>query len=454
MKTIAAISTAMGNAGIGIVRMSGENCFEILNKIFIPKNKEKEIKGYTLKYGTIIDPKNNEIIDEVLVSYFVAPKSYTTENMCEINSHGGTFVTKKILNLCLECGAVLAEPGEFTKKAFLNGRMDLTQAEAVIDLIHAKSEREAKESAKQLKGVLAKKIQNIKDKIMSIMVNIEASIDYPEYDVEEVSNLTAMQTLQEIKQDLKELEATFENGKIIKDGIKIAIIGKPNVGKSSLLNAILNEERAIVTEQEGTTRDTIEEMITIQGVPLKIIDTAGIREAKDEVEKIGIEKAKEIAEEADFIIAILDSTKPIDEKDKKILKMVEGKNGVILLNKIDKDKNILKEDENLKGKNVIEISAKEGIGITKIYDNIIKEFHLGNLEVKDDVFITNVRHKEQIKKSIISIEEAIHTLEKKLPIDIIEINIRDAWESLGEITGESISENMIKEIFSKFCLGK
>ena len=454
MNTIVAISTAQGNAGIGIVRLSGEKSFNVLKKIFVPKNKSEEIKGYTLKYGSIINPKNNELVDEVLVSYFISPKSYTTENMCEINSHGGSVILRKILNLCLENGAILAEPGEFTKRAFLNGRIDLSQAEAVIDLINAKSEKEVNESAKQLKGVLANKINKIKDNLMSIIVDIEASIDYPEYDVEEVTNHRALSVLEQIKNELKNLEETFENGKIIKDGIKVAIIGKPNVGKSSLLNTMLNEDRAIVSNIEGTTRDTIEEYINLKGIPLKIIDTAGIRASKDEIEKIGIKKSKEIANDADFVIVMLDSTRPIEKEDEEILKMIENKNGVVLVNKIDIGENKIDKNKLLDGKEIIEISAKDGIGINQLYDEIIKQFNLGKLNNENEFIITNIRHKEQIKKSLKNVNKAIETIKNSIPIDIIQVYIREAWEDLGEITGETISENMIKEIFSKFCLGK
>ena len=294
--------------------MSGEETFSILEKIFEPKTKQEieEIKGYTIKYGNIVE--NGEIIDEVLVSYFKKTKSYTTEDMCEINSHGGNIIVKRILEICLKNGAQLAEPGEFTKRAFLNGRIDLLQAESVMDVIHAKSEREAKTGIKQLEGVLSKKIAEIKQNILDIMVNIEVSIDYPEYDVDEVTNNQILKSLEIIEEKLQKLEKSFDNGKMIKEGIKTAIIGKPNAGKSSLLNAILKEERAIVTEFEGTTRDTIEEMVTIEGIPLKLIDTAGIRQAKDEVEKIGIAKAKEIAKDADLIIAIFDSSKELTRR--------------------------------------------------------------------------------------------------------------------------------------------
>ena len=292
MSTIAAISTAPAIGGIGIVRMSGEKCFDILEKIFVQKNPQKieNIKGYTIKYGKIIDTSNNKVIDEVLVSYFKCPKSYTAENMCEINSHGGIIVLRKILEMCLINGAKLAEPGEFTKRAFLNGRIDLTQAEAIIDIINAKSSREAQESANQLEGFLSKKIHEIRKKIIDLMVDIEANIDYPEYDIEEVSNNSAREKLEEVENELVKLSKSFESGKILKEGIKIAIIGSPNAGKSSLLNAILKEERAIVTDIAGTTRDIIEEQVIIGGIPFKIIDTAGIRDAENKIEQIGIEK--------------------------------------------------------------------------------------------------------------------------------------------------------------------
>lgn len=288
MSTIAAISTAPGIGGIGIVRMSGKECFKILDKIFKAKNPEKieNIKGYSIKYGNIIDPETNKNVDEVLVSYFKNPKSYTTEDMCEINSHGGIIVVRKILELCLKNGARLAEAGEFTKLAFLNGRIDLSQVESIIDIINAKTDKELKASMNQLEGNLSKKLKKIKEKILDLLVDIEASIDYPEYDVEEVTEEKAKKSLEQIENDINELYKSFENGKIIKEGIKIAIIGRPNSGKSSLLNSMLNEDRAIVTEIEGTTRDTIEEFVSIKGIPFKIIDTAGIREADNEVEKI------------------------------------------------------------------------------------------------------------------------------------------------------------------------
>ena len=336
MSTIVAISTAPGIGGIGIVRMSGENCFNILDKIFKAKNPKKieQIKGYTIKYGNIIN-ENNEIIDEVLVSYFKEPKSYTSENMCEISSHGGIVIMNQILEECIKNGAVLAEPGEFTKRAFLNGRMDLSQAEAVIDVINSKTDKESKISLEQLQGFLSEKIGDIRAQLLDLMSDIEANIDYPEYDIEEVTNDRIEKTLDDVSNKLEKLEKSFSAGKIIRDGIKTAIIGRPNAGKSSLLNVILNEERAIVTDIEGTTRDTIEEFVQIDGIPLKIIDTAGIREANDSVEKIGVEKAIEIAKNSDIIIAIFDITRELNEEDEKILDLIENRNSIIVLNKID-----------------------------------------------------------------------------------------------------------------------
>ena len=436
--------------------MSGENCFEILNKIFIPKKQEaiEEIKGYRMKYGHIME--NDTVIDEVLVSYFKAPKSYTAENMCEINSHGGNIIVKKILELCLKNGAILAEPGEFTKRAFLNGRIDLAQAESVIDVINAKSEKEAQAGIKQLEGGLSKEIATIKQEIMDVMVNIEVSIDYPEYDVEDVTNQEILSMLESVGSKLSKLEKSFDNGKLIKEGIKTAIIGKPNAGKSSLLNRILKEDRAIVTEFEGTTRDTIEEFVNINGIPLKLIDTAGIRNAKDEVEKIGIHKSKEIAKEADLIIAIFDASKELSKEDKEILEIIKGKKAIILLNKIDLTTEIQKDDPIFKDltDSVIEISALNNVGIDKLYEEITKLFELNEIQLDNELVITNIRHKNLIAKAMESVEKAKHTLEEKMPIDIVAVYIKEILEDLGTITGEFVTEDIINEIFSKFCLGK
>lgn len=436
--------------------MSGEKCFDVLNKIFKPKKQEsvENIKGYTIKYGHIVE--NEEIIDEVLVSYFKAPRSYTTENMCEINTHGGNIVIRKILDLCLKNGANLAEPGEFTKRAFLNGRIDLLQAESVIDVINAKSEKEAKTGIKQLEGVLSRKIKEIKQEILDVMVNVDVSIDYPEYDVEDVTNSQISSMLDSVQNKLEILEKSFDNGKLIKEGIKTAIIGKPNAGKSSLLNAILKEDRAIVTEYEGTTRDTIEEFVNIEGVPLKLIDTAGIRDAKDEVEKIGIKKSKEIANDADLVIAIFDSSKELTVEDEEILNIIKNKKSIILLNKADLNSVLTENDAKFKDitENVIKISALNGVGLEKLYNLISKMFSLEEINVDNDVIVTNLRHKNLISKAIENVKKAKNTVQENMPIDIIAIFIKDILEDLGNITGEVVTDDIINEIFSKFCLGK
>ena len=436
--------------------MSGEKCFEILDKIFKPKKQEKieDIKGYIIKYGYIVE--NKKKVDEVLVSYFKSPKSYTTENMCEINTHGGNIIVRKILELCLKNGANLAEPGEFTKRAFLNGTIDLLQAESVIDVINAKSERELNTGIKQLEGIVSNKIKEIKQEILEVMVNVDVSIDYPEYDVEDVTNSEILNMLGSVNKKLKLLEKSFDNGKLIKEGIKTAIIGKPNAGKSSLLNYILKEERAIVTEYEGTTRDTIEEFANIDGVPLKLIDTAGIRNAKDEVEKIGIKKSREIATTADLIIAIFDASKQLTEEDFEILEIIKNKKVIILLNKVDLN-SILKEDDIVFKKitnYVFNISILKNIGLDKLNNAVSEMFNFNEINLDNEIIITNLRHKNLITKAIENVKKAEDAVKENTPIDIIAIFIRDILEDLGNITGEFVTEDIINEIFSKFCLGK
>lgn len=450
--TIVAISTAPGVGGIGIIRMSGDSCFEILKKIFKPINSSNRIKGYTIKYGNIVE--ENKIVDEALVSYFKAPKSYTKENMCEINSHGGIVIMNKILDLCIKNGAIIAEPGEFTKRAFLNGRIDLSQAEAVIDIINSKTEKEAKVSIDQLEGNLSNKIKEIRKIVISIMADIEATIDYPEYDIEEVTNNRILDTLNEVDKILDSLEKSFYSGKILREGITVAIVGRPNSGKSSLLNLILNEERAIVTDIEGTTRDTIEEFISIDGVPLKIIDTAGIRETKDRVEEIGVEKALEIAKKSDIVIAIFDRSRELNEEDDKILQIIENKNSIILLNKSDLDRKIDISRFNNINKKVIEISTKTQEGIDELYKTISEMFKLKDIVSNGEIIVSNNRHKSIIINSRNNLNKAKETIYKNMPIDIISTYLKEIIEELGKITGESVTDDVISEIFSKFCLGK
>lgn len=452
MSTIVAISTSPGIGGIGIIRMSGEECFEILDRFFVPKNKTA-IKGYSIKYGNIVDSAKN-VVDEVLVSYFVAPKSYTTENMCEINSHGGSVVMNQILESCLRNGAVLAEPGEFTKRAFLNGRIDLSQAEAVVDIIHSKTDKESKVAVQQLEGNLSEKIKQIRQKTLSLLADIEVTIDYPEYDVDEVTESKISDFLKEIDILLDELKKSFLNGKILKEGLKVAIIGKPNAGKSSLLNLILNEERAIVTDIEGTTRDSIEEFIQIDGVPLKIIDTAGIRKAKDEVEKIGVEKSLKISEESDIILAIFDISKELDEEDREILNIVEQKNAIILLNKIDLEKRTnLTEIRDL-GKPIVEISVKNKMGVDTLYQEISNYFRFNEIALDGETIVSNNRHKSLIINAHNNVKKVQGIMEQNLPIDMISSYLKEIIEELGKITGDSVTEDVINEIFAKFCLGK
>ena len=456
MSTIASISTAPGIGGIGIIRMSGENTFRILDKIFrakSPKNIE-EIPGYTIKYGHIFEGEKN--IDEVLVSYFKAPKSYTTEDMCEINSHGGTIIMRKILELCLKNGAELAEPGEFTKRAFLGGRIDLSQAESIIDIINAKSDREAKEGMKQLEGFLSEKINEIKNDLLGIMTNIEVSIDYPEYDTPEITNNDIIHTIEKSRNKLDALKKSFDNGKIIKQGIKTVIIGKPNAGKSSLLNAILKEERAIVTEIEGTTRDTIEEFVIINGIPLNLIDTAGIREAKDAVEVIGIEKSKKLASDADLIIAIFDSSKDFSKEDLEILEIIKNKKAIVILNKIELEQKITNENPKLANfnKNTINMSTKNKIGLETLFEKITTMFNLDEINLDNDIVITNERHKSLISKAIENLNKTEDALKKQMPVDIIAISLKDVLTNLAAITGQEAGEEIINEIFARFCLGK
>ena len=458
MDVIAAISTATGAGGIGIVRMSGKDCFRVLEKIFIPQKQEsiEEIKGYTIKYGHIIHTDTQEKIDEVLVSYFKAPKSYTTEDMCEINSHGSSVILKMILEECLKNGAELAEAGEFTKRAFLNGRIDLSQAESVIDLINSKTEKEAKASMKQLEGYLSRHIRQIQKELLDIMADINASIDYPEYDIEETTNEKAMERLCIVKTRLEELKNSFTTGKILKEGIKTVIVGKPNAGKSSLLNTILKEERAIVSDIPGTTRDTIEEFVTIQGIPLRLIDTAGIRKTKDVIEEIGVKKAITLAKEADLVIQILDATKSFEEEDKEIMEQLEQQKTIFLLNKVDvkRENDEIEDFIKQRGNTIIKISAKTREGITALYDEIVQRFHFDEIEIEQGEMITNIRQKEQVERAIMRMECAMQSIQSEMPIDVIAIDIKETLEELGKITGDNVTEDIINEIFSKFCLGK
>lgn len=445
--TIAAISTTQGIGAISIIRLSGEKSLEIASKVFT-KDLTK-VETHTIHYGYI--KNNNEKIDEVLVSVMKAPKTFTKEDIVEINCHGGIATTNKVLEILLNNGARLAHPGEFTKRAFLNGRIDLLEAEATMDLISSKSEKARKISLNTLTGETSNLIKELRSNLIGIISNIEVNIDYPEYeDIEVLTNEKILPQIQKFKEKLEKIIKKSQDSKVIKEGIKVGIIGKPNVGKSSLLNSLLEEEKAIVTSIPGTTRDIVEGTIIIDNVILNIIDTAGIRRSNDIVEKIGIEKSLAIINEADLVIFILNNNEEITKEEKELLEKLKDKKKIIVINKIDLenklDKTILD--------NYIEISAKENIGIEKIKDEIKRLFSLGELEANDLTYMSNARSISLLGKSLNNIDDAISEINNNSPIDIVEFYLKDAWNNLGEIIGETYTDELLDELFSRFCLGK
>lgn len=445
--TIAAISTTTGIGAISIIRLSGPESLEIASKVFT-KDLTK-VETHTIHYGYI--KNNNEKIDEVLVSVMKAPKTFTKEDIVEINCHGGIATTNKVLEILLNNGARLAEPGEFTKRAFLNGRIDLLEAEATMDLISSKSDKARKMSLNTLTGETSNLIKDLRSDIVGIISNIEVNIDYPEYeDIEVLTNEKILPEIQKFKEKLEKIIKKSQDSKAIKEGIKVGIIGKPNVGKSSLLNSLLEEEKAIVTNVPGTTRDIVEGTIILDNVILNIIDTAGIRESDDIVEKIGIEKSLTIINEADLVIFILNNNEKITAEEKGLLEKLKDKKKIIVINKIDLenklDKSILD--------NYIEISAKENIGIEKIKDEIKRLFNLGELEASDLTYMSNARSISLLGKSLNNINDAISEINNNSPIDIVEFHLKDAWNNLGEIIGETYTDELLDELFSRFCLGK
>lgn len=453
--TIAAIATAMTNSGIGIVRMSGDEAFEIIQKIYKGKKEKyfQEEKGYTIHYGYIVD--GEETIDEVLVMIMRGPHSFTGEDTVEINCHGGVYVMKRILETVIKYGARPAEPGEFTKRAFLNGRMDLSQAEAVIDVIHSKNEYALKSSVSQLKGTVHQKIKKIREEILHHTAFIETALDDPEHISVDGYGGELKVVVDKLLKELKALLISSDNGRIIKEGIKTVIVGKPNAGKSSLLNVLVGEDRAIVTDIEGTTRDVLEESIQLQGISLNIMDTAGIRNTEDIVEKIGVDKAKEHANEADLIIYVVDASRNLDENDMEIIQMIQDKKAVILLNKSDLATVVSKDMlKSYIEKPMIEISAKEESGIKELEQTLKDMFFHGDISFNDEVYITNIRHKAAIQDAYDSLEKVNISIENNMPEDFYSIDLLDAYESLGSITGETIGEDLVNEIFSKFCMGK
>lgn len=455
MSTIAAISTAPAIGGIGIVRMSGKDCFEVLEKIFKPKNPEtiENIAGYRIKYGTIVNPETNRVVDEVLVSYFKCPKSYTAENMCEINSHGGIVVLREILELCLKNGAELAKPGEFTERAFLNGRIDLTQAEAVMDLINVKSDTARQIAISNLKGNTTKKIRTLREKLSDILANIEVNIDYPEYqDIEEMTTKKIKNELDNIKNELDKIIENSKNSKIIKDGINVAIIGRPNVGKSSILNMFSGYDKAIVTEIAGTTRDVVEESIILDGIGLNLIDTAGIRQTKDIVEQIGVERSKQAVEKADLILLVLNNNEQLQKEDKDLLELSKNKKRIIIINKNDLEKKI--DINNIEQEEIVTTNTLNDDGIKELKEKIKEMFNLDKIETKDYNYVSNINQLKKVEEAEKSIENIRQNIENDLPIDIIEIDLKYIWDVLGEVIGETYQEELLDNLFSKFCVGK
>ena len=455
-ETIAAIATAMNNSGIGIIRISGDDAFPIIKKIFKPyRNKNlDEVSSHTVHYGTIMD--GDKIVDEVLVLIMKAPHTYTRENTVEIDCHGGMYVLKKTLELVLKNGARPAEPGEFTKRAFLNGRIDLSQAEAVIDVINAENDFALKSALTQLKGSVSEKIRNERAILLEQIAYIEAALDDPEHIEMEGYGDELLPVLQKILEEIETLLASADDGRIIKEGVKTVILGKPNVGKSSLLNALMGQERAIVTDIAGTTRDAIEESIRLNDVTLNIIDTAGIRDTEDIIEKIGVDKARDYAKEADLIIFVVDVSKKLDSNDYEILEIIKGKKVIALLNKQDltKEADVESLVKELDGIPVIETSITQNQGLEKLSETVREMFYKKEINFNDQVYITNIRQKNDLQSAAESLKKAIGSIEAGMPEDFFTIDMMDAYSFLGAVIGEAIEDDLADEIFSKFCMGK
>lgn len=475
--TIAAVATAYGEGGIGIIRISGDSALDVLNKVFQPMKKHKEngsignggfypesvavtigepIVNRRLTYGHIIDFDENKVIDEVLAVYMKAPYTYTTEDVVEINCHGSIVSLRKVLGLVLQKGARMAEPGEFTKRAFLNGRLDLTQAEAVIDLIKAKSDKVFDVSLEQLDGALSRNIIEIRNLLMDELVNITVNLDYPDEDIEVIVYEKLLNNLLQINDMIEKLIVSADTGRIIKEGFKVAIVGKPNVGKSSLMNGLLKESRVIVTDIPGTTRDTIVEDISVRGIPVKLIDTAGIRDTEDAVEKIGIEKSKESFNDADLVIFILDGSSSLSEEDRSIIDIVGTRKALVLINKVDLGMvmEINQLREKMPNSIFIETAVNKGQGIADIENEIEKMVYNGDIRQSGNIFVTNVRHLNLLNSAKSALDDAVAMVRMNEALEFIEIDVKRSWEFLGEIVGETVSDSIIDEVFSRFCLGK
>ena len=446
--TITAISTTLGVGAISIIRVSGNDAIKIVNKIFKGKDLEK-VDTHTINYGYIMD--GNTKIDEVLVSVMIAPKTFTREDVVEINTHGGIAITNKVLELLLLNGCRLAEPGEFTKRAFLNGRIDLIEAEGVMDLINAKTEKSRKIAMNEVNGEVSKLIKNLRQKIIELLANIEVNIDYPEYeDIEEVTNKNILDNVDLIIEEINNILSKSEDMKIVKEGIKTIIIGSPNVGKSSILNRLLNEEKAIVTDIAGTTRDIVEGSVQIDGILLNILDTAGIRKTNDVVESIGVKKSLDLIDDADLILYVLNNNEVITKEEEEILEKIKNKNHIIIVNKIDLNRKL-----NLKLlDNYIEMSIKDDIGIDNLRHKIKEMFNLEKINTSDFTYLSSARSISLLKKALISLDDVKKGIKENMPVDMVEIDLKNVWSTLGEIIGETYTDELIEQLFSQFCLGK
>ncbi|RLQ93966.1 tRNA uridine-5-carboxymethylaminomethyl(34) synthesis GTPase MnmE [Falsibacillus albus] len=457
--TIAAISTPMGEGAIAIVRLSGEQAVQIADAVFkgVGNKRLVDQTSHTIHYGHIIDTKTEQVVEEVMVSLMKGPKTFTREDVVEINCHGGLVSVNRVLQLVLNHGARLAEPGEFTKRAFLNGRIDLSQAEAVMDLIRAKTDRAMNVAIGQMEGRLSKLIQGLRQEILETLAHVEVNIDYPEYDdVEEMTHQILVEKAAHVKTEIEKLIRTSQQGKILREGLSTVIVGRPNVGKSSLLNSLVHENKAIVTDIPGTTRDVIEEYVNVRGVPLRLVDTAGIRETEDIVERIGVERSRKVLKEADLILLVLNYSDELTQEDENLFKAVEGMDVIVIINKTDLPQQIDMDrvEELAKEHKVVTTSLLQEQGVDELEEAISSLFFEGEIEASDMTYVSNSRHIALLNQALQAIEEAIHGVEMGTPIDIVQIDLTRTWELLGEITGDSVHESLIDQLFSQFCLGK
>ena len=457
--TIAAISTPSGEGAIAIVRLSGENAIKIADKVFksIKGKRLHEAVTHTIHYGHLVDPVGGQVVEEVMVSVMKGPKTFTKEDVIEINCHGGIVSVNRVLQLVLKNGARIAEPGEFTKRAFLNGRIDLSQAEAVMDLIRAKTDRAMNVALGQMEGRLSKLIRKLRQEILETLAQVEVNIDYPEYDdVEEMTHKMLMEKAKLVREELKKLLQTSEQGKILREGLSTVIIGRPNVGKSSLLNSLVHENKAIVTDIPGTTRDVIEEYVNVRGVPLRLSDTAGIRETEDIVERIGVERSRKVLKEADLLLLVLNAADPLTEEDENLFKAVEGMDVIVIVNKTDLPQqiNMDRVTELSANHKLVTTSLLEDRGVDELEEAIASLFFAGSIEAGDLTYVSNNRHIALLNQALQAIEEVIEGVNMGTPIDIVQIDLTRTWEFLGEIIGDSVHESLIDQLFSQFCLGK